>query len=89
MKIDLNHYVLSKKFIQETFINKHKDDPAFAISFMSAVTHVPIIVASFFVSEVDGWSEKTIEIINNIIKFYDYKEIMGIPENFPKDKLKI
>lgn len=87
MRINLETYKLSKKFIQETYISRYKNDLDFGISFLSAVTYVPVIVCAFYIGEVDGWSDKILNIIDRMTDFYGYKEILGIPESYPDRKI--
>lgn len=84
MRINLNHYLIGKAFIQSWFLNNSKDDPEHAISFLACVTFTPIVVVAFYVGEISGWSKETLDVIDRLIKFYNYKYIEGIPESFPK-----
>ena len=87
MKINLNHYIVGKVFIQEWFLRKAKDEPGYAVSLLAVSTHTPAVVVAFFISEVDNWSPETIKIIDDLTKFYGYKEIIGVPEGYPGKKL--
>lgn len=84
MKINLDHYKLSKKFIQEWFLLKSRDNPEYAVSLLSISTHVPCIVVAFYIGEINGWTKEILDIIERLIIFYKYTEILGIPDEFPR-----
>lgn len=83
MKIDLNDFIVNKEFIQKTVLEK-KEDLEQKISILSLTTYVPIIVVVFYVAEALNWPEKLLNKIDNLIKFYDYEEILNIPETCPR-----
>jgi hypothetical protein len=83
VKINLDHYIIGKSFIQFWFLAHSKDDPVYATSFLSCVLYTPIIVVAFYVSESVGWSQETLDEIDKHVNFFGYKEILGIPEGCP------
>ena len=88
MKIDLNSYLLSKPFIQKWYLEKGGNDPKKAVSIMSSSTHIPAIVVAFYIGEVDGWSKEIMSTIKSLNNFYDYTEILNIPESCPLKEFK-
>lgn len=44
---------------------------------------VPIIVALFYLGDEFGYSEDVIKHINELRKFYDYREVVGVSDGAP------
>lgn len=83
MVIDLTKYELRKPFILKWLESDNKKDLTTLISTMAASTLIPCIVLAFWAGEATGWPPEIIDMINRLIDFYDYSDIVGKPENSP------
>lgn len=83
MTVNIDTYSANKKFIQDLFLNRYKDDPSRAISQISAVTFVPCIVVAYYIGEVSDWHPDVIKTIKSLISFYGYTRIDNKPEGAP------
>lgn len=85
--MNINNYLGSKKDIQNIFFQQRGGTVIHNISMISVCYHVPVIACLFFVGEVLDWPQEVLDNIDFIIKDYDYKNIIGIPESYPGEKI--
>lgn len=84
MKVDLNHgAAANKKFVQDWWKNKGKDDPEFAIGIAACATNVQCINIAFWIAEVENYPEWLKKSVDSLIKFYGYTEIVNKEEGCP------
>jgi hypothetical protein len=46
----------------------------------SVATHVPLIVVAYYIMKIEGTSDELQTIINRLMAFYKYDELVGIEE---------
>jgi hypothetical protein len=83
MKIDLNHYSVNRIPIQLWYSKNKQLEPVFAVSLWAASQQCPAIVVAFFLAESIGYIPELTNNINNLIKMYGYKQILGQKEDSP------
>lgn len=82
MTIDLNHYISSKVAIQKNYLRRPEVSLSETASLMATATHVPVIACHFYLGELTGWKEESLEAISRLIDFYGYTKIDSIPEGY-------
>lgn len=85
--MNINHYSGCKKEIQELFFQQKNSNRLQNISMISVCTHTPIIACLFFVGEALDWPQDILDNIKLIVKVYSYKDIQGVPESYPGEKI--
>lgn len=85
--MNLNHYSTAKKEVQAWFLRQEGRDIVQCISVISVATHIPAIVCAFWIGEVSGWTQPVMDNIQTLIKCYNYKDIGGIPDSYPGEKI--
>ena len=85
--MNINHYSGSKKEIVNLFFEQKGSNRLQNITLVAVSTHVPIIAVLFFVGEELGWPEDVLESIKMIAKVYNYKNIQGVPNGYPGEKI--
>lgn len=83
MTVDLDLYKVSKQAAQRWYITKGHNHEQMAVSMMSLLTGAPCIVSAYWIGEVTGWPEWVKNTIDELTKFYQYKDIKNKPENCP------
>lgn len=83
MTVDIDTYSANKRFIQEHFLAKYKDNPGRAVGSIAQITHVPCIVVAYYIGPVCDWHPDIIKTIKSLIDFYGYSEIKNKPEGAP------
>ena len=83
MDIDLNKYSVNRKFIIESYHNDKKKNVSKIVAICGAVSHCPLIVLAFYLSEDIGFTPELTNMIDGLIKFYGYKRILGQREGSP------
>lgn len=83
MKIDLNKYSINRPFIQDFYRKSTIKDVSYTVSMCSTSTHCPIIVLAIFLGEDIGYTPEIVSIVERLIKFYGYTEILGQKEGSP------
>lgn len=83
MKIDLNRYSVNRPFIQKWYRDSDNKDISNAVSILSPATHTPCIAMCFFLAEQEGFSPEMVFLIDTLIRFYGYKQILNQPEGSP------
>ena len=84
--MNLNTYSHSKKDIVEMYLRQKGGNIIENYTLIAIVIHVPVIVLAFWVGEHLGWPEEVVDNIEVLIKCYDYRNIVGIPESYPRRK---
>ena len=85
--MNIDHYVNSKKEILEMFFRQEGGNRLQTISLISVCNHIPIIACLFFVGEALNWPEDILDNIKMLYKVYSYRDIQGIPESFPGERI--
>lgn len=83
MTIDLETYSLSKKLVQDRYLDRYKGDPRRAITQISSGTMIPCIVIAYYIGPVCDWHPDLVSNIKSLIDFYGYTEILNKPEGSP------
>jgi hypothetical protein len=84
VKINIDDYKNSKAFIQDWFLKNGEGKITETVSIMGPSTMVPCIVIAFWIGEVTNWDKEALESIQTLTEFYDYTEILNIPDSYPK-----
>jgi hypothetical protein len=84
MQLDLNKYRVNKLFILTQY-QKTKDRYSISdiLSMASSTTHCPLLALNFYLSESIGYIPELIVIIDRLIAFYGYTEILGQSPDSP------
>lgn len=82
MIVDINKYIINKKFIQEWFL-ENGEEMGLSVSIMANSTMVPCVVCAFWIGEAAGWPTEMKSKIERLVKFYGYTEIIGVPDTCP------
>lgn len=83
MRVDLNKYVINRKFAQDFYKAKSNIyDLGIAISLLATITGCPCVVIAFYLGEDIGFSIELVGIISRLGKFYGYTEFIGAPESY-------
>jgi len=80
MKIDLMAYRMNLPALrayQKANANLSLSD---LITNFSVSTHIPLIVCAFYVAKIKGMDEEMQEMINRLMQFYKYDEIVNVDE---------
>ena len=85
--MNINHYINAKKEIQKLFLKQKDKEILWSISMISVCTHVPVIACTFYIGELLGWPEEILDSIKRLTKNYSYRNIEGIPESYPKERM--
>lgn len=85
--MNLNDYLHLKKDIQKLFLVQNGKDVVRNYTMVSVCCHIPTIVCAFFVGEMLGWPLELLKNIEHLKSDYSYKEILGIPNSYPGDKV--
>lgn len=84
MVVDLNYGAkVNKKFIQDWWKDRGKDDPSSAVGIMACATGVQCINVAYWIAEIEGWPEFLKKSVDSLVKFYGYTEIINKPEGCP------
>lgn len=84
MIVDLNYgATVNKKFIQDWWRQRGKDDPDSAIGIMANATTVQCINVAFWIGEIEDYPDWLKKSVDSLIKFYGYTEIINKPEGCP------
>jgi len=84
MRIDLNSYHLIRPFIKNWYKNNVNKDVSNAVSMIAASPpYYPCIAVAFILAEELGYTAELREIIERLIKFYRYTEIIGQSKDSP------
>lgn len=81
MVIDIDLYKANKALVQGLF--KEGTDVANHISMMATSFGIPVIVVTYWMGEVVGWTPAIVEKIDRIRDFYGYTQILNKPEGAP------
>ena len=71
MKVNCKDYETSKQFI----LRIYDKDGYKAMSFVSAITGVPLVVILTWIGDTYGYSEELNKHIESLVQFYGYTEI--------------
>ena len=85
MILDLNLYLINKPFIQEWYAS-HKDtnkDITTVVSMWASALSCPCLVLAFYLAETEGFTPALVKNMDSLIKFYDYRVILGQSSNSP------
>lgn len=85
--MNINHYLNTKKDVQNLFFLQRWGSNVEKISMISVCCHIPVIACLFFVGEALDWPEDILKNIDSIIKDYNYKNIEGIPDSYPGERI--
>jgi hypothetical protein len=83
MRIDLNHFSVHRKPVQDWYRNNTHIEMKDAVSMWAYGTQCPCICIAFYLCEEFGYTEEMVKKINTLIKFYDYRQILGQKEGSP------
>lgn len=84
MIVDVDKYIINRKFVQEWFLDHGKEiGIGLSISIMANATMCPCIVCAVWIGEVTNWPEEILVTIDRLKKFYNYSEIINKPEGCP------
>ena len=89
VKIDVGIYYRQKQATLDWYYLQGKEDASYTIGTLACATMIPCIVIAVWIGEVRGFDEELTNKIKGLVKFYGYKEILSLPENFPLDLLKV
>jgi len=87
VRVSITAYDVNRPFIQKWFSEQTSFGGPEGAAIMSAALHVPVIVCNFYIGEVSGWKQDTLDTIESLTKFYKYSEIEGIPDGYPGRRL--
>lgn len=83
MKVDLNKYIVNKKFVQSFYRQKKSlYDVGSTVGLLATSTGCPCVVVAFYLGEDIGFTEELVAIIGRLVKFYGYTEIIGASESY-------
>jgi hypothetical protein len=85
--VDISNYDSTKKEIQAWFLRQESRGVVECISLIAVSTHVPAIACAFYIGEVAGWPPEVMSNIQTLIKTYSYKNLKGVPESYPGEKI--
>lgn len=85
LSVDLELYWRQKEPSQKWFYTLGKKDIGYTISTLSSSTFVPAIILAIWIGELEGFDEKMVTKIKTLIDFYDYSEVLGVPDNWPEE----
>lgn len=85
--MNVNNYINSKKNILDIFFAQKSENRLQAISLISVCNHIPIIVCLFFLGEALDWPEDVVDNIKMLVRVYNYRDIEGVPESYPGEKI--
>lgn len=84
MILDINKYIINKKFIQDMYLNAGAGTHlGTLISSLACCTMCPCIVVAYWVGEVSNWHPDTVNSIKTLMKFYGYTNILNKPDGAP------
>lgn len=84
--MDLTKYDNSKEDIKKWFQRQGTTDIVDSYSLISICTGIPVIVCAFWIGELTNWPPEVLKNIEVIIRSYDYKNIKGIPDSYPRER---
>lgn len=85
ISIDVGIYWRQKQPTLDWHKQNARGDINYTISSMAPGTHLPCIIIACWLGEEYGFDEQLIRKIKSLIKFYGYRQILGIPSNWPED----
>jgi len=83
MTIDLNHFSVHRKPVQDWCRNNPHIELKDAVAIWASSQKCPCICVAFYLAEEFGYTEELVKNINTLIKFYDYGQILGQKEGSP------
>jgi hypothetical protein len=75
VKLNLDHYSVNRKFVQQWYRDNSHEEVGMAISILACATHCPAIVVAHYIAEEFGYTPEIMETIDRLTQFYGYKEI--------------
>ena len=85
MILDLKKYAVNKRFIQD-FYRQNKDNNESigkSIAICSSAIHCPSLALCFYLAEDIGYVPDLIKVIETLISFYGYTQILGQQKDSP------
>lgn len=83
MRLDLNKYSINRGFIQNQYRTGIEKDIEKVISIVGCAIHCPLIALAFYMAEQEGFTPPLVKMIDSLISFYGYTEILGQKEGSP------
>lgn len=84
MRVDLDYGAkMNKKFVQDWWKSKGKNDPDIAVSIMAIALNVQCINVAFWIAEVEDYPDWLKKSVDSLIKFYGYTKIINKPKECP------
>lgn len=80
MKIDLLRYKSNLNTIRTYLQVNQNMSLNDKVTNYSVATHVPLIVVAYYIMKIEGASDELQTIINRLMAFYKYDELVGIEE---------
>lgn len=85
--MNLNDYAHLKNDVQKMFLVQNGTDIVRNYTMVGVCCEIPVIVCAFFVGEMLNWPKELVNNIEQLIQDYSYKNIKGIPDSYPKEKI--
>lgn len=83
MTLDLDKYTINKPFIIQQYKESQDKNISLILSIAACSSMCPLVALAFYLASDLGFIPEITDVITKLIKFYDYQEITGQPDNSP------